>query len=290
MNKKYFFIFGGVSIVAVLVYILFSRKKSNTPDEILETSLETAAQNMSSLYTANQRAVDPSQYSQADIDYNDAVRRYQLKYKTQPDRSWTTEEIEQRIKDYDKIQQYIKQYIELEEKYDEGDELKTDKELGRMNADELMVLIKKVEEKNKRTEDSNKKAKWNLRKQEISAIVDAFIENFTNFGTWAGDAKAYDIAVFQKLIDLPKNEKIYADQHFKSRGGIMTNTNWHDYRKIPYQATSIYSAIMPSNCSVYRDRAARNGGAKDQALKKIEELRSAYTSVTGSLNAYGEIV
>ncbi len=289
MNKKYL-IFGGVGIVAVLVYILFSRKKSNTPDEILETSLETAAQNMSSLYTANRSAVDPSQYSQADIDYNDAVRRYQLKYKTQPDRSWTTEEIEQRIKDYDKIQQYIKQYIELEEKYDEGDELKTDKELGRMNADELMVLIKKVEEKNKRTEDSNKKAKWNLRKQEIGAIVDAFIENFTNFGTWAGDAKAYDIAVFQKLIDLPKNEKIYADQHFKSRGGIMTNTNWHDYCKKPYKATSIYSAIMPSNCSVYRDRAAKNGGAKNQALEKIEELRSAYTSVTGSLNAYGEIV
>lgn len=289
MNKKYI-IFGALGAALIGAYILWKKSKPMSAEEILESSMDEAGKQLNSLYTPNQKAVDPTQYTQADIDYNDAVRRYQLKYKTQPDGSWTTEEIEQRIKDYDKIQQYIKQYIELEEKYDEGDELKTDKELGRMNADELMVLIKKVEEKNKRTEDSNKKAKWNLRKQEIGAIVDAFIENFTNFGTWAGDAKAYDIAVFQKLIDLPKNEKIYADQHFKSRGGIMTNTNWHDYCKKPYQATSIYSAIMPSNCSVYRDRAARNGGAKNQALEIIEELRSAYTSVTGSLNAYGEIV
>ena len=205
MGKKWKIIIAVAAVLIILYYTFVKGKKdAPTKEEVLDNSMAEASNEMANLYRANQKATDETMYSQADLDYNDAVRRYQLKYKKQPDRSWTTDEIEERIKDYDKIQMLISTYLDLEYRYDEGNTVKTEKELGRMNASELEILVQNIKNQNRRTV-------WNIRKKEIETIVEAFHENFTKVGTWLGDCKGYDVNTFQQLLALKTNERIYFD-------------------------------------------------------------------------------
>ena len=281
MKKKYL-IFGGlVALVAAFFY--WKKKQPLSADEILDQSMDEAGKTMGSLYTANQSAVDPSQYTIEDNAYNDAVRRYQLKYKRQPDKSWTTEQIEQRIADYEEIMSYIAEYSDLVEKYMGGKSEYTSVQLGNMNATELKILVQ-------RTSSQSKKAIWNARKEDVERIVRDFQENFTQFGTWAGDAKPYDLNTADALLALPKNEKIYANSYFSKIGGVVTAENWFDYNDKngkKWVAKTISGAIMKD--SVFRDRAAKNTN-KQEAMNKMNELRQAYANVNGALNDFGEIV
>ncbi len=279
MNKKYVILGGLVAAFGML----FLWWKNRSDGNVVEETIDEAGKRLGSLYTANTSAVDPSQYSQADNDYNDAVRRYQLKYKEQPDKSWTTEQIEQRIADYDIVMDYIAQYLDLNAKYFGGQSQYTEKQLSRMNATELKMIVQ-----NRTTE--SKRAIWNARKDDVERIVRDFQENFTKFGTWAGDAKPYDLNTADALLALPKNEKIYANSYFSKIGGVVTAENWFDYNDKngkKWVAKTINGAIMKD--SVFRDRAAKNTNKQD-AMNKMNELRQAYANVNGALNDFGEIV
>lgn len=282
MNKKYF-IFGALGAALIGAYLIWKKNKPVTAEEILESSMDEAGKQLSSLYTANQKAVDASQYTQADIDYNDAVRRYQLKYKTQPDKSWTTDEIEQRIADYDKIQEYISEYLKLEAMYDEGNTVLTNKELGRMNASELKQLIQKLTDQNKRTA-------WNRRKVDLETLVSAFKANMTSYGTWLWDCRPYDYGVLESLLNLPKNEKVYANEYFRKLGGVPVGNTWLQYTKHSSIASSISAALPEPGSSVDRDRAGKTSAGKDSTLKMTKAVKEAYNKVSGSVNEYGEIV
>lgn len=284
MNKKYILIGGGL-IALVVAFIFWKKQQPKSADEVLEGAMEDSSKTMTSLYTANKKAVDPSQYSQADTDYNDAVRRYQLKYKSQPDASWTTDEIEQRIADYDTVMDYIDQYLDLNAKYFNGQSQYTEKELSRKNATELKSIVK-----NRTTE--SKMVIWNARKADIERIVEDFKTNFTNFGTWAGDAAPYDLVSANALLALPKNERVYANLYFSQIGGIVTADNWHDYNNKTaqkYTARTISEAIMRSDSSVFRDRAAKNPN-KQEAMTTMTKLKNEYVNVSGTLNGFGELV
>ena len=279
MNKKYVILGGLVAAFGML----FLWWKNRSDGNVVEETIDEAGKRLGSMYTANTSAVDPSQYSQADNDYNDAVRRYQLKYKAQPDKSWTTEQIEQRIADYDLVMDYIAQYLDLNAKYFGGQSQYTEKQLSRMNATELKTIVQ-----NRTTE--SKRTIWNARKDDVERIVRDFQENFTKFGTWAGDAKPYDLNTADALLALPKNEKIYANSYFSKIGGVVTAENWFDYNDKngkKWVAKTISGAIMKD--SVFRDRAGKNANKQD-AMNKMNELRQAYANVNGALNDFGEIV
>lgn len=283
MDKKWKIIIAVAAVLIILYYTFIKGKKeAPTKEEVLDNSMAEASNNMSNLYRSNQRAVDETMYSQADLDYNDAVRRYQLKYKTQPDRSWTTDEIEERIKDYDKIQALIATYLELEYKYDEGNQIKTEKELGRMNASELQILVQNIENQNRRTV-------WNRRKKEIEVIVNAFHDNFTNVGTWLGDCKGYDVGTFQQLVALKPNERVYANLYFATLDPVNVGSSWRIICQHPTKASSISGAIPTLGDSVDRDRAQHSSAGKAEAMKWSKKVKEEYALVSGSVNEYGEI-
>lgn len=286
MNKKYLII-GGAGVALVALYLL-SRKKTASMSEKIESATSEAANSLADLYSGNVAAPNTSNYSQVDMDYNDAVRRYVEKYRQQPDRSWTTEEIEVRIKSYDEIAEYIQKYHTLEAEFDEGNVEKTDKELGRMTVTDLQDLVLKLELQNKRT-------RWNQRKAEIGQLVDEYIAGNTDCGTWAGDAKKFPLETMKQLHALSKNEKIYADSYFAMKGGIDTGATWLKYTKSPFRATRIADSIaFGNNDSFVRDRAWRNV-SKDPDRNNIvawirDEFLDGFSNLSGRLNEYGEII
>ncbi len=290
MDKKYLII-AGAGLVAIALYYLISKNKNKgteSIEEIADSAASMSAEKLSSLYTANKAAPDTSNYSAKDRDYNDAVRRYQEKYGTQPDSSWDTDEIEARIASYDETQKYIKMYLTLERQYDEGNVEKTDKELSRMNVDDLKKLVTDIELQNKRTY-------WSQRKAAIAAEVDSFIDGSKNGGTWSSDAKQLPIGNIRALAAMEDNEKVYAASYFMSKKEkIPTGTTWANYTKGGSFASSIDTVYPSSNCSYLRDRAWKNIAnfkERDAMVNEVIAFNKAFRAISGKkVNEYGEII
>ena len=123
---------------------------------------------------------------------------------------------------------------------------------------------------------AQKKAAWDQKKSSINTLVSAFKNTVQDNGT-ALKQKAWDTNTLQAMLNLSKAEKVYANQYFgNTLGGATVRQN---YGGTKYTAKSIYLAIPDGNTTNWR---AGNATAK--------QVRSAFQSISGSVNEYGEII
>ncbi len=123
---------------------------------------------------------------------------------------------------------------------------------------------------------AQQKAAWDQKKSSINTLVSAFKNTVQDNGT-ALKQKAWDTNTLQAMLNLSKAEKVYANQYFgNTLGGAKVRQN---YGGKEYTAKSIYLAIPDGNTTNWR---AGNATAK--------KVRSAFQSISGSVNEYGVII
>ena len=263
--KKEYLIIGGAGLALILYYLYTHRSKTSA--ELADEATENNTSALARLTSKNVAAVSDMDISPEDLEYNELVNEYKAKYRRNPDSSWTTSQLEARIKEYDQIQAAIKEYYALEDLYDEGRVRKTEKELGNMSLTQINTLIQDVSNANKRNE-------WNNIKAQIQTVVKAFIQTVENDGT-AFSPQPYDTNTLQTLIDYPKSQKVYANQYFREQGGAKTGKN---YGGSTEKKLSISDAISTGTRRTYRKGAS-----------KASELKTAYEGISGYVNEYGEL-
>lgn len=264
MNKKYIIIIAVIAIAAIAYYLFTNREKS--AEELAAEATEGNTSALSKLMIGNVSAVTDDSISAEDLEYNELVAKYKEKYRSAPDSSWTISQLEERIAQYDRIKEAIDEYYRLEALIDEGDVAKTDKELSKMSLQDIYSLNKQVDYKNKRNI-------WNSRKKEIEQIVNQFKYTVENDGS-AFKPLEYDAATLNNMLGFNKAEMVYANQYFGTLG-CKTSKNYGNKVQPVY---TIYNAIPTGTRWKYRKNASI-----------ATKVKNAYSSITGTVNQYGEI-
>lgn len=282
MDKKKILIIAGVAIVLYLVYR--SMTEGSSGDNKAEKSVESAVNKLTSGMAVVATASSVNKTAE-DEEYQNLLAEYKrLNGGTLPAgaTSLTTAQLKTAIKSLKELVEAINNYYEIED-----DSVALTRE--QLAANEIDT-VEEVNTMITQTKDRQRKEKWQKRASYIKDLVNAFYDNMTNVGTWLGDCKGYDTQTFSSLIDLPKNERVYANQYFGTLGGVPVGATWLKITKHPVMAYSISGAIPQIGESVDRDRASHSQCGKATAMAWSKKLKEEYSGVSGTVNAYGEIV
>ena len=282
MDKKKILIIAGVAIV---LYLLYRSMTEGSGDEAQSgKAISRAVDNLTSGLSTVATAASVNKTVE-DEEYQNLLAEYKrLNGGTLPAgaTSLTTAQLKTAIKSLKELLEAINNYYEIED------------DAVQLSADQLAAKgIDTVEEINTlitQTKDRQRKEKWQKRASYIKDLVNAYYNNMTNVGTWLADCKGYDTQTFSSLIDLPKNERVYANQYFGTLGGVPVGATWLKITKHPVMAYSISGAIPQIGESVDRDRASHSQCGKATAMAWSKKLKEEYSGVSGTVNDYGEIV
>lgn len=282
----------GLAVVALVLYLVYSKTKTAAAAAGLAEGNKYADEEAKKAVGADQgfeyddskknmSAQDRADYEAQEAEWEE-LQALRATYKTLTGKSatgYTKAQLEKLIANEKELDAKIKELAELTG----GTYDKSDERYDTVSEIDQLIIQAQADKDQKVLDD--KKAAWDARKVSIADDVESLRNNILNDGSHATAHKwPWDSALLSRFDNMTEKELWYANEYFKSTGGVRTSANYGAAKSAFSVRYSLPAAFPEGNRTTKRPNAWMIPVVKESMSKKLQNMSGK------TVNAYGEVV